>query len=362
MRVLHYLYLAVSIGLALALIGGLVSPYFSPAKFWPIAFFGLAFPFMFLANILFLCFLLFIKKKYFIIQAIVLSFSLIKTPDFIQFNAKNLPDPKPVRTLNIINFNTHYMGAYDYAGGDSGYFFNMLDTIQPDIICLQEFANLGGNYEMPMFKRFFKQFKHFYTVNADALSHTFPTGYGVCIFSRYPIIDKGFLELENQNTNLTVYADIVVNADTIRVVNTHLKSIVFDKFDYRTMENLKEIENPNLGAVQRILAKLKYAFQSRAKQADKIRERLQSTRYKVILCGDFNDSPASYSYHTIRGNLKDSFKESGKGMSRTYIGKMPSFRIDYILHDPSWNSYHYQTNTLNFSDHKMESCTIALPN
>jgi endonuclease/exonuclease/phosphatase family metal-dependent hydrolase len=361
-KVLHYIYLSISIGLALALFGGLVSPYFSPAKFWPIAFFGLAFPFMFLANVLFLIFLVFIKKKMYIIQTVVLVLALLKTPAFIQFNAKTLPEPKPKRTLNVINFNTHYMGAYDYAGGDSGYFFNMLDTIKPDIICLQEFANLGGNYEMPMFKRFFKQFKHFYNVNADALSTTFPTGYGVCIFSRYPIVNKGFLELENQNNNLTVFADVLVDTDTIRVVNTHLKSIVFDKHDYRTMENLKEIEHTNIGAVHRIFAKLKYAFQSRAKQVDKIRERLQSTKHKVILCGDFNDSPTSYSYLTIRGNMKDAFRESGKGMSRTYIGKMPSFRIDYILHDNAWNSYNYQTNTLNFSDHKMVSCTIALPN
>jgi endonuclease/exonuclease/phosphatase family metal-dependent hydrolase len=53
--------------------------------------------------------------------------------------------------------------------------------------------------------------------------------------------------------------------------------------------------------------------------------------------------------------------ESAKGMSRTYIGKMPSFRIDYILHDPRWKSYNYKTNTLNFSDHKMVSCSIVVP-
>jgi endonuclease/exonuclease/phosphatase family metal-dependent hydrolase len=253
------------------------------------------------------------------------------------------------------------MGAFDFAGGDSAYFFKMLDKLNPDIICLQEFANLGGNYEKPMFKRFFNQYKFFNNVNADALSTNFPTGYGVCIFTRFPIVNKGFLELENQNSNLTVFADIVVDNDTIRVVNTHLKSIVFDKQDYEAIETINEVDDTKPGAMRRILYKLKYAFKSRAKQADKIRERLQSTKHKVILCGDFNDSPTSYSYLTIRGNLKDAFRESGQGMSRTYIGKMPSFRIDYILHDNAWKSYNYETNTLNFSDHKMVSCTIALP-
>jgi len=360
-KIQHYFYLFVSLGLAFCLLGGLVSPYFSPAEFWPIAFLGLSFPFMFVANIFFLFFLFFVKKKFWIIQTFALALALLKTPAFIQVNAKPLPYPKPARTLNVVSFNTHYMGAYDYVGGDSGFFLNMLDTLKPDIICLQEFANLGGNYEKPMFKRFFKQFKNYGNVNADALNNSFPAGYGVCIFSRYPIVNKGFLELENQNSNLTVFADIVVDSDTIRVVNTHLKSIVFDKQDYKTMETLKEVDDAKPGAMRRILAKLKYAFKSRAKQAEKIRERLQTTRHKVILCGDFNDSPTSYSYLTIRGNMKDAFRESGRGMSRTYIGKMPSFRIDYILHDNTWKSYNYQTNILNFSDHKMVSCTIVLP-
>jgi endonuclease/exonuclease/phosphatase family metal-dependent hydrolase len=360
-KLLKYVYIILSVGSALGLLCSLISPYFSPAEFWPIAFLGLAFPFLFIGNVMLLFCWAALKKKFWIIQAVVLALALLKTPAFLQVNAKYLPTPKPARTLNVVSFNTHYMGAFDFAGGDSAYFFKMLDKLNPDIICLQEFANLGGNYEKPMFKRFFKQYKLFNNVNADALSTNFPTGYGVCIFTRFPIVNKGFLELENQNSNLTVFADIVVDNDTIRVVNTHLKSIVFDKQDYEAIETINEVDDTKPGAMRRILYKLKYAFKSRAKQADKIRERLQSTKHKVILCGDFNDSPTSYSYLTIRGNLKDAFRESGQGMSRTYIGKMPSFRIDYILHDNSWKSYNYETNTLNFSDHKMVSCTIALP-
>jgi endonuclease/exonuclease/phosphatase family metal-dependent hydrolase len=360
-KLLKYVYITISICSALGLLCSLISPYFSPADFWPIAFLGLAFPIIFIGNVMLLFCWVVLKKKFWIIQAVILALALLKTPAFLQVNAKALPIPKPAKTLNVVSFNTHFMGAFDFAGGDSAYFFKMLDKLNPDIICLQEFVNLGGNYEKPMFKRFFNQYKFFNNVNADALSTNFPMGFGVCIFTRFPIVNKGFLELENQNSNLTVFADIVVGSDTIRVVNTHLKSIVFDKQDYKTIETIKEVDETKPGAMRRILAKLKYAFKSRAKQADKIRERLQSTNHKVILCGDFNDPPTSYSYLTIKGNMKDAFRESGKGLSRTYIGKMPSFRIDYILHDNSWKSYNYETNTLNFSDHKMVSCTIALP-
>ncbi len=115
-----------------------------------------------------------------------------------------------------------------------------------------------------------------------------------------------------------------------------------------------------VGQVKHIGSKLKYAFISRALQADEIKDNLANCPNKLIICGDFNDSPTSYAYRTIRGDLKDAFKVSGFGMSRTYIGKMPSFRIDYILHDPGLKSYNYRTHTLNFSDHKMISCAIDL--
>jgi endonuclease/exonuclease/phosphatase (EEP) superfamily protein YafD len=144
---------------------------------------------------------------------------------------------------------------------------------------------------------------------------------------------------------LEVSLSQTVHADAMANLHMMEGKIVYDKKNYKWVAETS-----------------KSNFVQLAKQVDKIRERLQSTKHKVILCGDFNDSPTSYSYLTIRGNMKDAFRESGKGMSRTYIGKMPSFRIDYILHDNAWNSYNYQTNTLNFSDHKMVSCTIALPN
>jgi endonuclease/exonuclease/phosphatase family metal-dependent hydrolase len=362
LKIIRGIFIPVGILLALALALATLSPFFSPGEFWPLAFFGLSFPFLALANILVLLFWLIQKSKWSFVSLGGFLLSIWNIPAFIQINQVELPENNKANLLNVVTFNTHYMGAYDYSGGDSSFFFNMLDTLKPDVICLQEFANLGGNYEKPMFKKFFAQYHNYSNVNADALSKTFPTGYGVCIFSKYPIVNKGFLELENQNANLTVFADILFAGDTIRIVNTHLKSIVFDKDDYRTIQELKEgDETTDTYKIRKIIAKLKYAFQYRAKQADKIRERLLDSPYKVVLCGDFNDSPTSYAYHTIRGDMKDSFKESGKGMSRTYIGKMPSFRIDYILHDPSWSSYHYRTNTLNFSDHKMVSCTIAIP-
>jgi endonuclease/exonuclease/phosphatase family metal-dependent hydrolase len=353
--------IAINILVGLGMLGAYFAPIFSPREYWFFAFLGLAFPFLLAINLLFCITWLLLKKYKISLMAISLLLPGIPhIPAYLQLNPKEKPQTEGVY-LNIVDFNTHYMGAYDFIGKDSNYFFSMLDTLKPDIICLQEFTNLGGYQQKPMFKRFSMEYKSYANYNADILSKTYPTGYGVCIFSKYPIIKKGFVERVTQSSNLSVFADIVVGEDTIRVINTHLKSIVFDRKDYWAVEQMASGEDLfETDDIRRIIAKLKYAFKERAKQADYLRSKIDESPYKVIICGDFNDSPMSYSYRTLQKGLKDAFIESGYGMSRTYIGKMPSFRIDYILHDKAWHSYNYKTNKLNFSDHKMISCTIKV--
>ncbi len=352
--------LGINIVVVLCLIGSYGAPYISPLEFWPISFLGLAFPLIFLANMVFVVYWIFSKSKWVLLSVLVGIFGINQVPSFIQFGQKVSTDTS-IKRINIVSFNTHYMGAYDMINNDTTIFFDNLNGVQPDIICLQEFANLGGNYEKPLFREFFKRYKNYSNVNADALSVNYPTGYGVCIFTKYPIINKGFVELMNKNSNLTVFADIVVGSDTLRVINTHLKSIVFEKADYQVMQEFKKAgEVAEVDEVKRIGSKIKYAFKVRARQAEIVSGKISMSPYKIILCGDFNDSPTSYVYHTVKGEMKDAFRESGFGMSRTYIGKMPSFRIDYILHDASFSNFNYRTHTINFSDHKMISCTILL--
>ena len=58
--------------------------------------------------------------------------------------------------------------------------------------------------------------------------------------------------------------------------------------------------------------------------------------------------------------MKDAFTESGAGFSSTYIGKMPNFRIDYILADKDFEIYNYKPYIMNFSDHKMISASVKI--
>jgi endonuclease/exonuclease/phosphatase family metal-dependent hydrolase len=78
---------------------------------------------------------------------------------------------------------------------------------------------------------------------------------------------------------------------------------------------------------------------------------INTCHYPIILCGDFNDTPASYSYNLLCKNLKDAFIERGTGFGKTYAGKFPQFRIDYILHSKELRCTDYIRSDETFTDH-----------
>jgi len=110
-----------------------------------------------------------------------------------------------------------------------------------------------------------------------------------------------------------------------------------------------------------ITNRLKWAFERRANQAESIAAHVHRSPYPVIVCGDFNDSPVSYTYRIMRHDLNDAFVESGSGFGNTYLGKFPSYRIDYILLNKKFNVFNYRTPKLNLSDHYPVLCRMSLP-
>ena len=68
-------------------------------------------------------------------------------------------------------------------------------------------------------------------------------------------------------------------------------------------------------------------------QANKVREEIDRSAYPVIVCGDFNDVPYSYSYLKIGKGLQNAFVQKGFGFGRTFSGISPTLRIDNIFTD-----------------------------
>ncbi|MFT5904240.1 MAG: endonuclease/exonuclease/phosphatase family metal-dependent hydrolase, partial [Flammeovirgaceae bacterium] len=110
-----------------------------------------------------------------------------------------------------------------------------------------------------------------------------------------------------------------------------------------------------LGIVERLAG----AFTRRAKQVEQVKAHSIESPFPVVICGDFNDTPVSYSYATISDGLVDTFRESGgMGIGSTYLGAFPSFRIDYIFHSEDLESAEYTRYEEGISDHNAISSLV----
>jgi endonuclease/exonuclease/phosphatase family metal-dependent hydrolase len=224
----------------------------------------------------------------------------------------------------------------------------------PEILCLQEFytsEEKGDFNNIDTVKNIItsKNYHVSYTTTMRGKDH-----WGIATFTKYPIVKKGKIEFNTQTNNSCIYTDVLINQDTIRIYNMHLQSISFSKANYKFINEVNDDTTDVKNEMEKsksILRRMKRAFVKRAIQADGIAQHIASCKYKVIVCGDFNDTPASYVYHTIRGNLKDAFIESGSGFEQTYAGKFPKFRIDYILHSKEFISKQYRHLSETVTDH-----------
>jgi endonuclease/exonuclease/phosphatase family metal-dependent hydrolase len=78
---------------------------------------------------------------------------------------------------------------------------------------------------------------------------------------------------------------------------------------------------------------------------------MDESPYPIMLCGDFNDVPASYTYQSLSKGFTDSFKQFYIGMGGTFPRFFPALRIDYILFQEPLQCTHFALFRNNLSDH-----------
>ena len=362
-RVSILIYLLNTVTVCIAIVSGIsvAAAYISPSELWWPAFFGLGFLYAYSANAL-LCFIQILRKrKIFLIPFIPLVAGL-----FTFYNSINFTDDDKTNNNNSVNITTYNVRLFDLYNWSHNMetrakIIRMLQNEKPDIICFQEFYNedKGTFRNVDTLKAVLNlPYVHTsYTNNLKGLYH-----FGIATFSRYPIVNTGELQFSSKKTsNNCIYTDLKINSDTVRIFNAHLESIRFKKEDYLFIENIDEVdEKEDLIGGRKIMSRLKRAFQKRAIEADTLKQQVNRSPYPVVFCGDFNDTPSSYAYNTLRSSLNDSFKTGPAGFGKTYNGPFPAFRIDYILYSDDVHCSDYKITQQPLSDHFPVSCKFSL--
>lgn len=310
-----------------------LAPFVDPSKFWVFSFLGLVYPYLLLLNIAFVLLWLFIdkKKSLFSILIIILGYQNIK-----ETFAFNKPQKSDGTGISILSYNMNE-GYYLYKKKiNKSEFIEYIDKHNSDILLVQEINSKKMHQVMNEFKDY--KFNH---LHKDL---------GTGIFSKFPIINNGHIDF-NLKTNSCLWADIKIKKDTFRVYSIHFQSNQISKQAdalIKELENKQKIESKN---VRDILSRYKNNVQIRAIQVRKVENHIHKSPFPVIVGGDFNDPPVSYTYQRFAGFLKDAFKEKGLGFGISYSGNVPFLRIDYIMVSEKLNVIDFNTYRDNYSDH-----------
>jgi len=318
-----------------------LAPFVSPSIFWPIAFFGLLFPIFFLLNLLFICYWLIVMKKPFWANLIVLIIGMNSISTLIG-NSEDKSTKEGENNFSIMSYNVRLFNAYNWIKkeGVKNEIFDLFNQRNTNILCIQEF------YAPKQLPELDYSFQHIGLQSKKSQWH-------MAIYSKFPQINKGTVSIKGERMNNTcIFSDMVFQGDTIRIYNIHLASNWFDKSDLAFMENPEMSKEAIKKGVFGIGKRLKNSFQKRAMQVEVIKQHMEKSPYKIIVCGDFNDTPNSFAYHRISEGLQDAFLNKGKGIGSTFLGKMPFLRIDYILHSTKFKTNSFTTHQQKLSDHK----------
>lgn len=344
---------------SLALVCAYLATHISPNTFIYFSFFGLSYPIWLLLAVAFMIFWLFVRKRLMLISFFTIVIGANHLLHFISFNFSS---EKLTNEIKVMSYNVRIFNLYDLENreSDRDEIFDFLKKENAGIYCFQEYYHQDGSSDFVTKEAMIPLLETNYYHERYTHELTNKRYFGVATFSKYPIVNKGDIPFDNDKNNYCIFSDIKVNEDTVRVFNAHIGSIRFQEDDYRFFnEEAPDDRYVNNEAGQRILKRLKVGFEKRAVQAEIIAEHIKQSPYPVVLCGDINDTPVSYSYQQFNALLKDAFVTSGNGVGTTYIGQIPSNRIDYIFYSDELKSSNFTTHDIYYSDHRPVSCSLG---
>lgn len=331
---------------AAALALSYISIYVNPSNSSVPLFFGLYFIPIVAVNLLLFFIALFNRSHSAWIPIIALLPSLLYVESIYKIASGNAAPQKEGIKLRVESYNVGMFSAgKEHASKDK-----CRDTVighirdnDPHIVCLQEFFVESKRQADTIMSEYKYRYHHLFRVRNGKF-------FGNIILSKFPIVAGGKISFP-KSTNLSVYADIDHFGRRVRVYNNHLESynVSFTGFIKKLNSNPQREEITD--EIIEVHEKMKGTFIRRSEQVNKIMQSIEESHLPAIICGDFNDTPMSYTYHRLSKGRKDSFVEAGAGFAGTYIPVWPLLRIDYILFPQDYEGVSHITHRVEFSDH-----------
>ncbi len=359
---LAYILLFIVLGLLLTGFAGKLNPV---TWSW-LSLGGYVFPVFLAAAVFSVILCVFICKRLIVIPVAGLLLAYLPTSLYCPINkSQDVPDD----AFTLLSFNT-YNWARDneqYKDMRPNVVVDYLMKSDADLVCLQE-AIVNNAVEEDINNILRTKYKYIDTIVGR--------GNGtLAVVSRYPIVRKQHIDYETVG-NVTGAFWIDINGREVIVINNHLQTTglsikdrqAFGDMMHGKNEDTDEIKNTSKTVFGKILA----ASRIRSGQAEAVTKFIRThSGQPIIVCGDFNDIPHSYTYNRminpgkgVNGEeieMTDCYRQTGFGPGYTYGHFAMRVRIDNILCTKQFTPYNCTVDdSLTCSDHYPVKCRLTL--
>lgn len=341
---------AANIFVAVGMIAVGYAGYLEPEHFPLIAITGLAFPVFLVLNIVYLLFWGMFYRRMLVISGVALLLSIDLIADYSPIT---IPSTHPEGSIKVLSYNTLAYNTSE-AGTPNGILLYILYS-GADIVCVQE-----HNQYVVANDETWNEVNKVYTY-----SDTLCVGTGgscIAVFSKYPIRKRQHIDFESKG-NLAGVFDIDINGKLVHLINCHLETVglsIEDKEGFQKIVNGESHAHEAKHETKLLASKIKDSTVKRAAQARAIAKYINDHKGEsIILCGDFNDHPLSYTHRMIASGLTDCYRKAANlpGFSFNY-GSM-YVRIDNIMCSDDWTPYECQVDkSIELSDHYPITCYL----
>ncbi len=306
----------------ISLIAGSYSAYF-PTRIGVLI--ELIFPFSLLFCLAFIVIWLVYNPRYIVVPLAAMLLSWGGLSRYIPINkTQERDESRP--GFSLMTYNIFFLLDYERKSDLANRTISQILKQNADVVCLQESQRIGVSRGLMVTPE-----------QIDSLHTRYPyriySPHSINLLSKYPA-ELLFDTIYSESSAAAIYR-VDIQGRSVNIVNLHLESIGLTPDDKALYQQLTELPNTDqLDEIKtHLLGKLVNAAERRNRQADVTAEKIEELSGNTVVCGDFNDSPLSYSVHRFHSmGFRDAYNELGRGPGITYHDNRFWFRIDHILY------------------------------
>ena len=329
---------------------GAYSGYIPPVRWIIPAFLGLFFPALLVAQIgVTIFWLLAWDKRRLLLVAAVWLISLPQLLVYFPVSRAEKSLGTEEESLRILSYNVCAFGFKPHTKTSPNATLQYIKSSGADIVCIQE-AMLNQNPWAGVVSKTLRSYldEDYPYINVIRVNRG---GSTLALLSKYPIKEAKEIPLPSWVNGAVAYKVDIRGKETL-VINVHLESFRLRRVDGEDYLRLAK-DGDAIRLKDALRAKLSPTFRSHNIQANIIHDLIQSYGSgRVIVCGDFNDTPLSYARYKIGEGLEDAFVSKGNGLGITFHTRPFFVRIDHILFGPAFRALRCEVDkTASESDH-----------